>query len=92
MQYTWKDIEQHIAACTGCLLSQTRHRPVMGRGDYQADIMLIAEAPRGTGGSAGHPVRGAFGRNIRQTLAGLRTGKKTDLYYQHFEMPSSRQP
>lgn len=47
MQYTWKDIEQHIAACTGCLLSQTRHRPVMGRGDYQADIMLIAEAPGG---------------------------------------------
>ena len=45
MQYTWNDIEQHVATCTRCPLSQTRNRPVMGRGNYQADLMLIAEAP-----------------------------------------------
>lgn len=45
MQYTWNDIQEHIAACTCCPLSQTRYLPVMGRGDRQADIMLIAEAP-----------------------------------------------
>lgn len=45
MQYTWKDIEQHIDACTQCPLSRTRRRPVMGRGNHQADLMLIAEAP-----------------------------------------------
>ena len=32
MQNTWDEIERHIAACTQCPLSQTRCRPVMGRG------------------------------------------------------------
>ena len=45
--YTWDDIEQHVAACTHCPLSQTRQLPVMGRGSRSADIMLIAEAPGG---------------------------------------------
>ena len=45
MQYTWNDIEHHIANCTHCSLSRTRNRPVMGRGSHQAGIMLIAEAP-----------------------------------------------
>lgn len=44
MQYTWNDIERHVAACTHCPLSRTRQRPVMGRGDHQAALMLIAEA------------------------------------------------
>ena len=47
MEYTWNDIQQHIAGCTQCPLSQTRSRPVMGRGSHQAEIMLIAEAPGG---------------------------------------------
>ncbi len=45
MQVTWNDIEQHIAACTCCSLSRTRRWPVLGRGSYQADLMVIAEAP-----------------------------------------------
>lgn len=45
MQYTWDDIERHIAVCSQCSLCRTRCRPVMGRGNRQADIMLIAEAP-----------------------------------------------
>lgn len=45
MQYTWGDIEQHVAACAYCPLSQTRIRPVMGRGSHEEDLMLIAEAP-----------------------------------------------
>ena len=68
MQYTWKDIEQHIAACTGCLLSQTRHRPVMGRGDYQAGIMLIAEAPGGQEDQQGIPFVGRSGEILDSLL------------------------
>ena len=47
MQCTWNDIEQHIAVCTRCPLSRSRHRPVMGRGNHQSDLMVIAEAPGG---------------------------------------------
>ncbi len=58
MQYTWNDIEQHIAACTQCPLGQTRNLPVMGRGSHKADIMLIAEAPAHRKTSRGFPLWG----------------------------------
>ncbi len=70
MQYTWSDIKQHIASCTHCPLSLSRQRPVMGRGDYKADIMLIAEAP---GRSAGDSICWALRGNIGQSLERLRT-------------------
>ena len=61
MQYTWNDIEQHIAACTHCPLSQTRRLPVMGRGSHQAKIMLVAEAPGGQEDQQGIPFVGRSG-------------------------------
>lgn len=68
MQYTWKDIEQHIAACTHCPLSRTRRLPVMGRGSRQADIMLIAEAPGGEEDRQGLPFVGRSGEVLDSLL------------------------
>lgn len=68
MQYTWKDIEQHIAACTRCPLSQTRRHPVMGRGNYQAALMLIAEAPGGQEDEQGIPFVGESGKILDSLL------------------------
>lgn len=61
MQYTWNDIEQHIAVCTQCPLGQTRNLPVMGRGSHEADIMLIAEAPGAQEDQQGIPFVGRSG-------------------------------
>lgn len=61
MQYTWNDIDRHIADCTQCALSRTRHRPVMGRGNRQADFMLIAEAPGAQEDQQGIPFVGSSG-------------------------------
>ena len=61
MQYTWNDIEQHIAVCTQCPLGQTRNLPVMGRGSHEADIMLIAEAPGAQEDQQGIPFVGHSG-------------------------------
>lgn len=61
MHCTWNDIEQHVAACTQCPLSQTRQQPVMGRGNDQADLMLIAEAPGGQEDQQGIPFVGRSG-------------------------------
>lgn len=61
MQYTWNDIEQHIAVCTQCPLGQTRNLPVMGRGSHDADIMLIAEAPGAQEDQQGIPFVGRSG-------------------------------
>lgn len=68
MQFTWKDIEQHVAACTRCPLSQTRNQPVMGRGNYQADLMLIAEAPGGQEDQKGIPFVGRSGEVLDSIL------------------------
>lgn len=68
MQYTWNDIEQHIAACVHCPLSQTRHLPVMGRGNHQADLMLIAEAPGGQEDQQGIPFVGRSGEILDNLL------------------------
>lgn len=68
MQYTWNDIEQHIAACTCCPLSQTRQRPVMGRGNHQAGIMLIAEAPGAQEDERGLPFVGRSGEILDRLL------------------------
>ena len=61
MQYTWSDVERHVAACTCCPLSRTRHLPVMGRGSHKADLMLIAEAPGGQEDQQGIPFVGSSG-------------------------------
>lgn len=68
MQYTWNDIEQHVLSCTCCPLCRTRRRPVMGRGDRQADIMLIAEAPGGQEDTQGLPFVGSSGEVLDRLL------------------------
>lgn len=68
MQYTWNDIQEHIAACTCCPLSQARYLPVMGRGDRQADIMLIAEAPGAQEDQQGIPFVGRSGDILDRLL------------------------
>ncbi len=68
MQFTWDDIEQHVAVCTGCPLSRTRRRPVMGRGSRKADIMLIAEAPGGQEDRQGTPFVGDSGKILDDLL------------------------
>ncbi len=68
MQYTWTEIEQHIEACTRCPLGQTRKRPVMGRGNHQAQIMLIAEAPGGQEDQQGIPFVGSSGEILDRLL------------------------
>ena len=68
MQYTWDEIERHVANCTHCPLSQTRRLPVMGRGSHQADLMLIAEAPGGQEDQQGIPFVGRSGELLDRLL------------------------
>ncbi|NBH14779.1 uracil-DNA glycosylase [Lachnospiraceae bacterium] len=68
MQYTWNDLEQHIASCTQCPLCRSRRRPVIGRGNYQADLMLIAEAPGAQEDQQGIPFVGRSGELLDKLL------------------------
>ena len=68
MQLTWSDIEQHVADCTCCPLCRTRNRPVMGRGNHEAALMLIAEAPGGQEDQQGIPFVGRSGEILDSLL------------------------
>ncbi len=68
MQYTWEDIERFVNACSHCPLSRTRCRPVMGRGNHQADLMLIAEAPGREEDRQGRPFVGRSGEVLDRLL------------------------
>lgn len=66
--YTWEEIENFVNNCQRCPLSRTRNKAVMGRGDHQADIMFIAEAPGGKEDIAGIPFVGPAGQLFDQLL------------------------
>ena len=94
MQYTWNDIEQHVAVCTHCPLSKTRHQPVMGLGNHEADLMLIAEAPGGQEDKQGLPFVGQSGEILDSLLwdCGL---KREEIYITNIlkcHPPGNRDP
>ncbi len=94
MQYTWEDIERHVAACTHCPLSRTRMRPVVGRGDHRADLMLIAEAPGREEDQQGIPFVGRSGELLDELLrnCGL---KREEIYITNIlkcHPPGNRDP
>ena len=94
MQYTWNDIENHIAVCTQCPLGKTRNRPVMGKGDHQADIMLIAEAPGAQEDEQGIPFVGRSGEILDMLLGDCGLERK-DLYITNIlkcHPPGNRDP
>lgn len=71
--HTWEELENFINICQGCRLAETRQKPVMGRGDHDADIMFIAEAPGVQEDRAGIPFVGPAGQMLDRLLehAGL---------------------
>lgn len=94
MQYTWNDIEQHVAACTHCPLSRTRNLPVMGRGNRQASLMLIAEAPGGQEDKQGLPFVGKSGELLDRLLGECGLSRK-ELYITNIikcHPPGNRDP
>lgn len=66
--YTWEEIEAFVEHCERCPLAKTRRKPVMGRGNHKADIMLIAEAPGGREDQEGIPFVGPAGQLLDQLL------------------------
>ena len=66
--YTWNELENFVNNCQHCPLASTRHNPVMVRGNHNADIMFIAEAPGAKEDDAGIPFVGPAGQLFDQLL------------------------
>lgn len=74
--YTYEELKDFVCSCTRCSLSHTRHQPVMGRGDLNARILLIAEAPGKTEDQTGIPFTGRSGQIFNQILSAAKMSRE----------------
>ncbi len=67
----WNAIENAIQACQNCMLSQSCTRKVPGKGNQQADIMIIGEAPGHDEDLQGKPFVGRAGQLLDRMLQAI---------------------
>lgn len=67
----WDGIEAGIQACQNCELAQTCTRKVPGKGNKQADIMIIGEAPGRDEDLQGKPFVGRAGQLLDRMLQAI---------------------
>ena len=92
--YTWEEIETMINRCHRCSLGDTRNKPVMGRGDRNAKIMFVAEAPGAQEDLKGIPFVGPAGKVLDVLLTSVSL-KRDDVYITNIikcHPPQNRDP
>lgn len=67
----WLALQQDVMQCQACSLCQTRTRTVFGKGNPQARIMLIGEAPGAEEDRQGLPFVGKAGQLLDNMLAAV---------------------
>lgn len=72
----WTEIEAAIQACQNCALAQSCTRKVPGKGDQQADIMIIGEAPGHDEDLQGKPFVGRAGQLLDRMLQAIEIDPK----------------
>ncbi len=91
--YTWNELDNFIRSCSRCPLCHSRLQAVTGRGNRQAKLMFVAEAPGANEDKAGIPFVGPAGKVFDRLLAdsGLTWG---DIYMTNIEIvpPGNRDP
>jgi uracil-DNA glycosylase family 4 len=70
----WDLLQAEVAACTRCVLHESRSRTVFGTGDRRAQWMIIGEAPGADEDRQGEPFVGRAGQLLNEMLlaAGFR--------------------
>jgi len=67
----WELLQHQVRQCTACELYQTRKNTVFGVGDFNADWMIIGEAPGESEELAGEPFVGQAGHMLSQMLLAI---------------------
>jgi len=73
-------LAEHCRSCHRCELGKTRTHAVIGRGNLQAKIMLIGEAPGQTEDETGLPFVGKSGQLLDKILASVNFDTDKDVY------------
>jgi len=76
---SWEELKKECLSCTKCELSKTRTNVVIGRGNINADLMLIGEGPGRQEDFQGLPFVGAAGKLLDLLLKALMISD--DMYY-----------
>lgn len=77
---TWEVLQQSVANCTRCQLSQTRTQAVFGRGNPHARWLLIGEAPGEQEDKQGEPFVGKAGQLLDNILLACGLDRNNDVY------------
>ena len=72
-------IAEEVRSCTNCGLCKTRMNAVPGKGNFDADVIFVGEAPGRSEDASGEPFVGAAGKILDEILydAGI---DRTDVY------------
>ncbi len=92
---TMVQISDHCNQCYRCELGNHRTHAVIGRGNPQADIMVIGEAPGQHEDETGLPFVGKSGQLLEKILAAVQLDSETDIFIGNIckcRPPSNRKP
>jgi uracil-DNA glycosylase len=74
------ELAQHCNQCHRCGLGKTRTHAVVGRGNLQATIMIVGEAPGQNEDETGLPFVGKSGQLLEKILASVKLDTDKDVY------------
>lgn len=89
-----KEIKEEVLKCKKCSLYKNRNHPVIGKGNHNAEIMFIGEAPGAQEDKTGHPFCGRAGDILDELLNSVSI-KRPDIYICNIlkcRPPSNRDP
>lgn len=72
-------LQERVAACTACVLHETRTQTVFARGNPAADVCFVGEGPGEDEDASGLPFVGRAGQLLDKMIAGM--GLKPDEFY-----------
>lgn len=93
-QLDWQALQQTVAACQLCELSQSRTQTVFGVGNPQADVLIIGEAPGAEEDKQGEPFVGRAGQLLNAMLTAIGFARE-DVYIANIlkcRPPQNRDP
>ncbi len=74
---TLTDVTEAIGACRACGLHATARHPVPGVGPFDADVMVVGEAPGEKEDLAGEPFVGPSGELLNKILGAIQLSRET---------------
>ena len=92
---TINQIADHCNRCYRCDLANNRTHAVIGRGNIQAPIMIVGEAPGQNEDETGLPFVGKSGQLLEKILASVNLSTETDIYISNMvrcRPPNNRPP